>query len=59
MVDTFDCPENPNTQLRVDSDDENKIISILTPRKNGFRAEWLVCLEGEELARFKKVVAAL
>tara|TARA_R110002033_G_scaffold25265_4_gene58641 strand:+ start:3868 stop:4047 length:180 start_codon:yes stop_codon:yes gene_type:complete len=55
----FNCPENDGTQLIVDGEDDTKLISIMTPWKDKFRQEWIVCLEGEELARFKKAVAEL
>jgi len=59
MKEKFNCPENKGTQLIVDGEDDVKLISIMTPWENKFRQEWIVCLEGDELERFKKAVAAL
>ena len=55
----FNCPENIGTQLIIDGEDDTKLISIMTPWKDKFRQEWIVCLEGAELDRFKDAVARL
>lgn len=59
MKDKFYCPENPNTKLIVNGEHEDfKMISIITPHGRGWM-ENIVCLQGEELDRFKKAVAQL
>jgi len=60
MKERFNCPENKGTQLVIDNeDDEFKLISIMTPWENNLRQEWVVCLSGDDLQRFKDTVAAL
>lgn len=59
MTDTFECPENKGTTLKVQKDDDQAMISILTPWEGRFRDEFIVCLNQDELARFKAVVADL
>lgn len=59
MKESFKCPENKGYTLAVDNDDEATLISILTPWKDKFRQEYIVCLDGDELQRFKEAVARL
>jgi len=59
MKDKFKCPENKGYMLVVDGEDETKLISIFTPWKDKFRQEHIICLEGDELQRFKEAVARL
>ena len=58
-IEKFDCPENKGTSLKIDSDDEIVLVSILTPWKNRLQEEHIVCLDKEELQRFKQAVANL
>lgn len=59
MTDTFECPENKGTTLKVQKDDNQAMISILTPWVGRFRDEFIVCLSADELERFKAVVSEL
>lgn len=59
MKSEFLCPENQTVLIVNNHDDDLKAISVLTPREGLTRCEYVVCLEGEELERFKAAVAKL
>jgi hypothetical protein len=59
MKSEFVCPENQTVLIVNNRGDDLKTISVLTPWEGRGRWEYVVCLEGEELERFKEAVAKL
>ena len=58
----FSCTvntEDGGTHLWVDNEDNEPSIHMLLPWEGRFRKEGVVCLDKEQLAEFKKQVAAL
>jgi hypothetical protein len=58
----FSCVENTEsggTQLWFNTEYDEPIIHVLGQWENGFRKEFVVCLDEAQLQEFKKQVAAL
>lgn len=58
----FSCTENTEdggTHLWIDNEYNEPSIHVLGQWENGFRKEFVVCLDEKQLQEFKRQVAAL